>query len=316
MSAALVFDRATGRLDGASLVESGVVAAMRVGARATAPMGHHGFPRGCRMLGRVHDGREIVVRLDEDAVFAFPLGDGYWSLLLDRGYEYEPELARFLKANAEIAYTFIDAGANFGFWSVLASSRPYGAQRAVAIEASAANAARASRNAALNGGRFSVLHRAVSATTGGEAVLSGLRHEALSIAGPAQAGGERVRLVALDSLIDEGLVPPQGPYVIKLDVEGVEIAAIAGARRLLAGDAIAICEEHGSDPAHTVSRHLVEEVGATLFVHDPASGRFEILADLARLDRIKTNAARGYNIFATTSTLWIERLRAMSGTGR
>lgn len=316
MSTALAFDRATGRLAGASLVESGVVAAMRLGARATAPMSHHGFPRGCRILSRVHEGREIAVRLNEDAVFAFPLGDGYWSLLLDRGYAYEPELARFLKANADLAYTFVDAGANFGFWSVLATSRPYGAQRAIAIEASAANAARATRNAALNGNRFTVLHRAVCATTEGEAVLSGTRHEARSIAGPAEAGGERVRLIALDSLIDEGVVPPRGPYVIKLDVEGVEIEAIAGAKRLLAGDSVAICEEHGSDRAHMVARHLIEVVGATFFILDPVSGRFEAVTDLAMLDRIKTNRARGYNIFATTSPLWTERLRAMSGTGR
>ena len=316
MSAALAFDRATGRLEGASLVESGVVAAMRAGARATAPMGHHGFPRGCRILGKAHRGREIAVRLNDDARFAFPLGDSYWSLLLDRSFEYEPELARFLVASADLAYTFVDAGANFGFWSVLVTSRPFGAQRAVAIEASSATAAWAARNAALNGDRFAVLHRAVSSTTGGEAVVSGGRHEARSIASPATDGGERVPLMALESLIDEGLVPPRGPYVVKLDVEGVEIEAIEGAKRLLATDAVTICEEHGGDRAHTVSRYLLEEARAGVFILDPASERFEAVADLAMLDRIKTNPARGYNIFATTSPLWEERLRAMSRTRR
>ena len=94
----------------------------------------------------------------------FPFGDGYWSLLLDRGFVYEGEIERFLRSVADVDYGFIDGGANFGFWSVLVSSRPFGSHPVIAIEASSANAAKLARNAELNGGRFKVLHRAIGST--------------------------------------------------------------------------------------------------------------------------------------------------------
>ena len=106
------------------------------------------------------DQREIVVLLNDDARFAFPFGDGYWSLLLDRSFVYEGEIEQFLRSVADVDYSFVDGGANFGFWSVLASSRPFGSHPVIAIEASSVNAARLARNAELNGGRFKILRRA------------------------------------------------------------------------------------------------------------------------------------------------------------
>ena len=80
--------------------------------------------------------------LNDDARFAFPFGDGYWSLLLDRGFVYEGEIEQFLRSVADVDYGFVDGGANFGFWSVLASSRPFGSHPVIAIEASSVNAAK------------------------------------------------------------------------------------------------------------------------------------------------------------------------------
>ena len=34
-------------------------------------------------------------------VFAFPYGDGYWSLLLDRNYQYEADLELFFRGVAD-----------------------------------------------------------------------------------------------------------------------------------------------------------------------------------------------------------------------
>ena len=36
---------------------------------------------------------------------------------------YEPEIDAFLRAVADVDYMLVDGGANFGLWSVLASSR-------------------------------------------------------------------------------------------------------------------------------------------------------------------------------------------------
>jgi len=195
--------------------------------------------------------RDIDIRLNADATFAFPYGDGYWSKLLNRSFSYENELELLFQHSADVDYTLLDCGANYGYWSVLVSSAPYGSHKAIAIEPSSQNFAKLKNNAAINGNRFEVLKCAIGATRG-TARLSGTKHEAFSIAGGAGEGGEEVPVIALDNLLDDGKVSASGKFLIKLDVEGVEIEAIKGGTRLLQGDSVILCEEHGNDPHHTV----------------------------------------------------------------
>lgn len=46
-------------------------------------------------------------------------------------------------------------------------------------------------------------------------------------------------------------------------------------------------------------------------IHNPVTDRFEFLTDLSTLDRMKTTSNIGYNIFATSSPFWIERIPAI-----
>ncbi len=96
-------------------------------------------------------------------------------------------------------------------------------------------------NAKINGNRFYPIHAAIGAARG-TARLSGTKHEAFSIAGGETAGGEEVTVLALDNLIDDGKVAAQGKYIIKLDVEGVEIDAMKGGKRILETDSVVVCE--------------------------------------------------------------------------
>lgn len=148
----------------------------------------------------------------------------------------------------------------------------------------------------------------------GTAKLSGTKHEAFSIVGAADAVGEQVPVLALDNLIDEGRVTADGKYLIKLDVEGVEIEAIKGGTRLLQADSVIMCEEHGNDPAHTVSRYILDHTPLTLFVRDPASNRFETVTDLSILDRIKVSTNVGYNVFGTSSAFWLDRINSLNAS--
>ena len=257
--------------------------------------------------------RDIAVRLNPDATFAFPYGDGYWSKLLNRSFKYEDELELLFRDFADVDYTLLDCGANYGYWSVLVSSKPFGSRKAIAIEPSSKNFARLSNNAKINGSRFEVMQSAIGATRG-TARLSGTKHEAFSIAGGADAGGEVVPVVALDNLLDDGKISPDGKYLIKLDVEGVEIEAIKGGTRVLQGDAVILCEEHGNDRNHTVSRYILEQTPLDLIVHDPASDRFETLTELSILDRIKVASHVGYNVFGTSSAFWQDRFRRLNAT--
>jgi FkbM family methyltransferase len=308
--APIQFDRASGALEGANLWERAAALALSTGSKISSHFSHMGYIACANLLRKTLPERNIAVRLNDDAVFEFPYGDGYWSKLLNRSYHYEDELELLFQDSADVDYTLLDCGANYGYWSVLVSSKPFGAHRAIAIEPSGQNYPKLVNNANINGNRFETMKCAIGAGRG-TARLSGTKHEAFSIAG-GQDNGEEVPVIALDNLLDDGKVSPTGKYLIKLDVEGVEIEAMKGGARLLQGDSVILCEEHGGDRAHTVSRYILEQTPLKLIVFDPHSNRLETVTDLSILDRIKVSTHVGYNVFGTASAFWLARIDALN----
>jgi FkbM family methyltransferase len=307
------FDRSTGVLEGANAWERFAAFALASGSKVASTFSHRGYNSCANLLRKTLPARDIAVKLNPDATFEFPYGDGYWSKLLNRSFSYENELELLFQDSIDVDYTLIDCGANFGYWSVLVSSAPYGSHKAIAIEPSSQNFAKLANNAEINGSRFEVMKCAIGSNKG-TARLSGTKHEAFSIAGNAEGGGEDVPVIALDDLIDDGKISPNGKYLIKLDVEGVEIEAIKGGARLLQADSVLLCEEHGNDPNHTVSRYILEQTPLKLIVYDPRSHRLETVTELSILDRIKISSHVGYNVFGTASAFWQDRVRALNAS--
>ena len=308
--APIQFDRASGALEGANLWERTAALALVTGSKISSHFSHRGYNSCANLLRKTLPERNIAIKLNSDAVFEFPYGDGYWSKLLNRSYHYEDELEVLFRDFADADYTFIDCGANYGYWSVLVSSAPYGSHKVIAIEPSSQNFPKLANNASVNGNRFELMKCAIGSTRG-TARLTGTKHEAFSITG-AGGGGEEVPVIALDNLIDDGKVSPDGKYLIKLDVEGVEIEAIKGGARLLQTDSVLLCEEHGNDREHTVSRYILEKTPLTLMVYDPLSSRLETVKELSILDRIKVSSHVGYNVFGTASAFWQNRINALN----
>jgi FkbM family methyltransferase len=304
------FDRASGALEGANLWERTAALALATGSKISSHFSHRGYNHCANLLRKTLPERNIAIKLNPDAVFEFPYGDGYWSKLLNRAYTYEDELELLFEDSVDVDYVLVDCGANYGYWSVLVSSKPFGAHKAIAIEPSAQNFPKLANNAHVNGDRFETMKCAIGATRG-TARLSGTKHEAFSIAGAAD-GGEEVAVIALDNLVDDGKVEGAGKYLIKLDVEGVEIEAIKGGARLLAADSVILCEEHGNDPDHTVSRYILDQTPLKLIVYDPRSKRLETVTELSILDRIKVSSHVGYNVFGTASAFWLDRINALN----
>lgn len=307
--AKLFYDRRSGSLSGASLVDQMAVYALQAGSVVTRPFGHRGYGRGCEVVSFVVKQRDIVVKLNADARFAFPFCDQYWSRILNNRYDYEEEIETFLRSVADIRYTFVDCGANFGYWSVLASSEPFGRQTVLAIEASPDNAARLALNAGLNGNRYRCMNAAVGGNGGGFVGVAGRKHEAFWTYEANDDEHGAVRRVSLDGVLGSDL-DAQAPTVIKLDVEGVEIEAIEGAKTLLSGNSLLICEDHGSDRTHAVSRYLMNEAGLRLYIFDPTLGRFIRVEGPSVLDRVKRYRWVGYNVFATRSPVFESRLQS------
>jgi len=308
--APIQFDRASGALEGANLWERTAALALVTGSKISSHFSHRGYNSCANLLRKTLPERNIAIKLNSDAVFEFPYGDGYWSKLLNRSYNYENELQLLFQDSVDVDYTFIDCGANYGYWSVLVSSSPYGSHKAIAIEPSGQNFPKLANNARVNANRFDLMKCAIGSSRG-IAHLTGTKHEAFSIAG-GNSGGEEVPVIALDNLIDDGKVSPYGKYLIKLDVEGVEIEAIKGGSRLLQTDSVLLCEEHGNDREHTVSRYILEKTPLKLMVYDPRSSQLETVTELSILDRIKVSSHVGYNVFGTASAFWQNRIYALN----
>jgi FkbM family methyltransferase len=309
--APIQFDRTTGVLEGTNAWERFAALTLVAGSKVSSLFSHRGYNRCANLLRRTLPERDIAIKLNPDAIFAFPYGDGYWSKLLNRSFRYEDELELLFLDSRDVDYAMIDCGANYGYWSVLVSSAPFGSRKVIAIEPSSNNFAKLANNARINGNRFAAMKSAIGAERG-TARLSGTKHEAFSIAGAADAAGEDVPVIALDNLIDDGRISATGKYLVKLDVEGVEVEAIKGGTRLLQADTVILCEEHGADRTHTVSRYILDHTPLKLIVHDPMSNRFETVTELSILDRIKVATNVGYNVFATASAFWESRFHSLN----
>lgn len=309
--APIQFDRASGALKGANLWERTAAMALVTGSKISSHFSHRGYIACANLLRKALPERNIAIKLNADAIFEFPYGDGYWSKLLDRSFRYEDELELLFRHSADVDYSLIDCGANYGYWSVLVSSSPFGSHKVIAVEPSSQNFAKLANNAKVNGNRFELMQCAIGAGRG-TAHLSGAKHEAFSIAGGEDASGEDVPVIALDDLLEDGKLSESGKYLIKLDVEGVEVEAIKGGARLLRTDSVILCEEHGSDPEHTVSRYILEQTPLKLIVYDPRSERMETVTELSILDRIKVSTNIGYNVFGTASAFWQNRISAIN----
>lgn len=243
--------------------------------------------------------RDQVV-LNDDAVFRFPEGDWYWSRHREGG-TYETEIDRVLRRAAPRPYAFIDAGANFGYWSVLVSSRPYGSHPAVAIEASHDNYLHLDHNARANGDRFGLLHRAVLDRSGEQVGLHGEKHYGRSLHPEWHPQDtpqiEWVPTITLDDAARDHLPPPPGhPPILKLDVEGVEIEAMSGAQGLIDTGALVIYEDHGKEPTHRTSSFALS-LGLTIWRDEPDAGAVRVTS-LDQVEAIKQNETKGYNFFA------------------
>ena len=143
--------------------------------------------------------------------------------------------------------TFYDVGANLGFFALLGARLAGPEGRVYAFEPAPANAAAIRHNIELN--RFSnieVIEQAVSSQTGQGRlqVVDDQSWSKLEEYG-AHPGTEQVLtvpLAAIDDLVRGGL---PAPHVVKIDIEGAEIAALEGMRETIARHRPAIiCELH------------------------------------------------------------------------
>jgi len=149
-------------------------------------------------------------------------------------YEYGKQLA--LQRAIRPGMTVYDIGAHTGFYTLLASRATGPAGRVLAFEPVPRNLALLRRHLELNqAGNVTVHAAAVSDVAG----LVSFEEAADGYAGAIAPGGaQRVRAVRLDDLFLSQEAPPAD--VMKVDVEGAELAVLSGAEKMIASGRPAI----------------------------------------------------------------------------
>ena len=250
-----------------------------------------------RVLGGY--GEPLVARFD-DVGIAFDGFDRYWMQFFFRRDFYEPDMYRlFSRASRLDTFSFVDGGANIGFWTAILTSRRFGIRRAVAIEASPTTFETLGHTARACGGRFEVVNKALTAQPGTVSFEQGLRHESRRIAF-GDTNGERVTVSAttVDLVVrDHGFDP--GRTIIKLDVEGAELDCVSGGTSTLESGGILIYEDHGKDPTSKVTGGLIARGFACWFIDD--DGHLRRVASATEASAMKLNPQRGYNFVAVVA---------------
>lgn len=139
--------------------------------------------------------------------------------------------------------TIVDVGANIGTTSVTALT-VHRLGRAVAIEPDPVNVRLLRANAALNElhERIAIVPAAAADAPGTRSFARGIHPDGTWSTGTGRlheggtaAGAIEVEALTVDGLVARGLVDAADVALMWLDVQGYEVEALAGARRLLAG---------------------------------------------------------------------------------
>src|SRR3979411_473210 len=96
------FDRTTGVLEGANAWERLAALALSSGSKGASAFSHRGYNSCANLLRKTLAARDIAIKLNSNATFEFPYGDGYWSKLLNRSFSYEDELELLLQDSNDV----------------------------------------------------------------------------------------------------------------------------------------------------------------------------------------------------------------------
>jgi FkbM family methyltransferase len=288
---------------------------LNVIARLLVPVAFRGWTRAAELLARPFPkGNHALVSVRGDARLKIYLGDYYWArYAVDGGVPYEPELEFVLGHALDEDSVFLDCGANIGHWSAFASTIVTRPDHVVAIEPDPHAFALLAENRELNGDSFVAVEAAIGSSSGEtvDFAFKRGRHVASHALPVGQAAPEGWSVSPVTTLsVDDALARLEDaegrPVVVKLDVEGAEIAALVGATETLARDPIVVYEDQGGDRQCVVSAYLMNDLGLRVFAIE--SDRLRAMRSPADVGAVKTDKHVGYNFVALSATSrWRER---------
>lgn len=168
---------------------------------------------------------------------------------------YEPDLQAAILQFAQPGMVAYDVGANIGYISLLLAKAVGESGQVYAFEALPANIERLRANLALNGleTRVQVVEAAVTNQSAPTQFLIGPSGGMGKAAGSAGRQGEYDQSITINGLALDDFVFGQShplPHIIKIDIEGGEVLALPGMRRLLRqARPFLLLELHGAEAA-------------------------------------------------------------------
>jgi FkbM family methyltransferase len=254
------------------------------------------------VIAAIARGEEGRIDLGDGVTLSYPLDDFYWSRVADNIRDYEPEIWFVLDRFMNPETLFLDCGANIGLWSCYAALKAGHGRRVIAVEPGFKVSPHLLENCRRNHLNFTVRKNAIWSRSGESGVFFAYEGHASSSLVEDRAkkllGRVEVETVTIDDAIEPVLktAPGISDIIVKVDVEGVECEAIAGAARTLArGNCLLIYEDHGSEPASPVTELCL---GKDLNIYFYADGAVRRIGNTDEARAVKMDRRRGYNFFA------------------
>lgn len=195
---------------------------------------------------------ERVIKTGRGLDMEFQAADRVMSETVAASGVWEEDVARAIEKFMRPGWTLLDVGANVGYFSLIAAQRGHDV---IAIDADSEACALLSRNAARNGfsDRITIHCSAVDSRRGIVTLLTdapdnpGARH--------VGSGGDAVRALTLADLLGD-----KRPEMIKIDIEGMEWAALSGSPEILEGAQVVIFEAGGHSARYGVHPNAIVQL--------------------------------------------------------
>lgn len=189
---------------------------------------------------------------------------------------YERDLQNLLARTVRPGDVVWDIGANVGFFTLLAAKLTGAQGRVVAIEPLARNLDLLRQHLALNQvGNVTIIAQAVADAAGTALFATGASP---SMGRLDATAGLEVTVTTIDTLVASGNAP--APRIIKMDIEGAESRALAGARHTLEQHRpVLLLSTHGW-AQHEACISMLGQFGyeLTLRRDGAADGQYELVA--------------------------------------
>ena len=250
-----------------------------------------------------------TIKLTNDINFSFYFHDPYYNRLINKDFEYEPEIKNILKKIKNLKYLFLDVGANYGYWSLAASSKNIGSKKVIAVEPLKKNFDMCKRNCKLNKSRFALINKALSNSRKKRHLF--IDNHSISAVGSTlkKPMNDSLSKVLVDTITIDDLLHKYSKFkyfVIKIDAEGEEINCFKGAKKIFKKKTLIIYEDHASDNKHQTTNYLMKN-GYKIFYN--FKNKNIVINKVSELNKYKKIKSKGYNFFATRSKDFISRLR-------